>query len=107
MTGTGSRSCQSFSPQPFQILAQCFLLLFVFGQWAVRWSKNQNAFPEIFFLPPVGRGNVPRPLSLNDQTLSRMRFTLVASSFLRLNSEAKASAILRRFFRRPARHFGS
>jgi hypothetical protein len=27
-----------------------------------------------------------------------MRFTLIASSFLRLNLEAKASAILRRFF---------
>src|SRR6516164_5766061 len=39
MTGTGSLSCQSFSPQPFQILAQCFLLLFVFGQWAVRWTE--------------------------------------------------------------------
>ena len=58
---------------------------------------NQIAFPEIFPFP-VGRGNVPRPLSLNDQARSRMRFTLVASSFLRSNSEAKASAILRRFF---------
>src|SRR6516165_7259576 len=39
MSGTGSLSCHSFSPQPFQILAQCFLLLFVFGQWAVRWTE--------------------------------------------------------------------
>src|SRR6516165_3486625 len=39
MTCIGSLSCQSLSPQPFQILAQCFLLLFVFGQWAVRWTE--------------------------------------------------------------------
>ena len=62
-------------------------------------AENKHASPR-FFPPPVGqgnvpgvalprwvRGNVPGPLSLNDQALSRMRFTLVASSFLRLNSE--------------------
>jgi hypothetical protein len=77
--------------------------------WRVcrRQLQKPECFSRNFFLPPAGRGNVPRPLSLNDQILSRMRFTLVASSFLRLNSEAKASAILRRFFRRPARHFAA
>src|SRR6516165_10522130 len=38
--------------------------------------KNKVAFPEKFSSPPVGRGNVPGPFSLNDQARSRMRFTL-------------------------------
>src|SRR5262245_66186741 len=32
-----SLSCQSFGPQPFQIFAQRFLLLLVFGQGPMRW----------------------------------------------------------------------
>jgi hypothetical protein len=34
-----SLSCQSFGPQPFQIFAQRFLLLLVFGQGPIRWTE--------------------------------------------------------------------
>src|SRR5215468_6221738 len=33
-------SRQPFGPQPFQILAQGLLLLFVFGQWSIRWTEH-------------------------------------------------------------------
>jgi hypothetical protein len=33
-------SRQPFGPQPFQVLAQGLLLLFVFGQWSIRWTEH-------------------------------------------------------------------
>ena len=35
----GSLSCQSFGPQPFEVFAQRFLLLLVFGQGPIRWTE--------------------------------------------------------------------
>ena len=79
MTCIGSLSCQSFGPQPFQIFAQRDLLLFVFGQRAIRWTgiccwRHFRVYSrrDPFELPGAG-GAIANGIAIRDEQLDRER----------------------------------